>query len=261
MRRAAEAEAELEQRVSLALWRMDTELAPIVAEEVIRPPSAYRPLTTRRLIRPRTCCCSSRRGRMGRGNRRRCRSSYSRGLPQLAELSTAVDLPQLLAELPDTPLPTAAELNRSIAAAQIGPIAEQARSNWTIRSSSSKATRPGQSDPPEPTTKEPVQEVVRQRRRKAGAIEIGRFRSSAAQRYQSCRAAKPHESAAASNRRPTCAEHRSQRRRSGSDHGSAGRTSRREPAGVDWRSACCSRGASAATARPSCKVAGSIGRS
>src|SRR5262249_61049995 len=42
-RRAAESEAELEQRVSLALWRMDTELAPIIAEEVIRPPASYRP--------------------------------------------------------------------------------------------------------------------------------------------------------------------------------------------------------------------------
>src|SRR3954454_20913548 len=42
-RRVAEAEAELEQRVSLALWRMDTELAPIIAEEVIRPPAAFRP--------------------------------------------------------------------------------------------------------------------------------------------------------------------------------------------------------------------------
>src|SRR2546423_15526013 len=42
-RRVAEAEAELEQRVSLALWRMDTELAPIIAEAVIRPTSAYRP--------------------------------------------------------------------------------------------------------------------------------------------------------------------------------------------------------------------------
>src|SRR4249919_3971074 len=42
-RRVAEAEAELEQRVSLALWRMDTELAPIIAEEVIRPSLAYRP--------------------------------------------------------------------------------------------------------------------------------------------------------------------------------------------------------------------------
>src|SRR6476619_7975723 len=43
-RRAAESEAELEQRVSLALWRMDTELAPIIAAEVIRPPAEYRPV-------------------------------------------------------------------------------------------------------------------------------------------------------------------------------------------------------------------------
>jgi len=41
LRRAAEANAELEQRVSLALWRIDTELAPILAEEIIRPSSAY----------------------------------------------------------------------------------------------------------------------------------------------------------------------------------------------------------------------------
>src|SRR3954465_5803431 len=64
-RRAAEAEAGLEQRVSLALWRggngagaglwqrvslalwgMDTELAPIIAAEVIRPPAEYRPTRT-----------------------------------------------------------------------------------------------------------------------------------------------------------------------------------------------------------------------
>jgi signal transduction histidine kinase len=42
LRRAAQSAAELEQRVSLALWRMDTELAPIIAEEVARSPSAYR---------------------------------------------------------------------------------------------------------------------------------------------------------------------------------------------------------------------------
>src|SRR3954464_4336419 len=45
-RRAAEAEAGLEQRVSLALWRMDTELAPIIAAEGIRPPAEYRPMRT-----------------------------------------------------------------------------------------------------------------------------------------------------------------------------------------------------------------------
>ena len=42
LRRAAVADAELEQRVSLALWRMDTELAPLVAAEIVRPPEAYR---------------------------------------------------------------------------------------------------------------------------------------------------------------------------------------------------------------------------
>jgi hypothetical protein len=40
-RSAARAEAELEQRVSLALWRMDTKLAPLIAEEVARPPAYY----------------------------------------------------------------------------------------------------------------------------------------------------------------------------------------------------------------------------
>jgi signal transduction histidine kinase len=42
-RSAARAEAELEQRVSLALWRMDTKLAPLIAEEVARPHSFYEP--------------------------------------------------------------------------------------------------------------------------------------------------------------------------------------------------------------------------
>src|SRR5688572_5508096 len=40
-RTAARAEAELEQRVSLALWRMDTKLAPLIAEEVARPYAYY----------------------------------------------------------------------------------------------------------------------------------------------------------------------------------------------------------------------------
>src|SRR5687767_8149699 len=40
-RSAARAEAELEQRVSLALWRMDTKLAPLIAEEVARPHQYY----------------------------------------------------------------------------------------------------------------------------------------------------------------------------------------------------------------------------
>jgi signal transduction histidine kinase len=40
-RSAARAEAELEQRVSLALWRMDTKLAPLIAEEIARPQLFY----------------------------------------------------------------------------------------------------------------------------------------------------------------------------------------------------------------------------
>ena len=35
-------QADLEQKISLVLWRMDTKLAPLIAEEVARPPSFYR---------------------------------------------------------------------------------------------------------------------------------------------------------------------------------------------------------------------------
>lgn len=42
-RTAALASADLEQRVSLALWRMDTKLAPLVAEEAARPHFLYDP--------------------------------------------------------------------------------------------------------------------------------------------------------------------------------------------------------------------------
>lgn len=41
-RSKATKKAELEQQVSLVLWRMDTKLAPMIAEEVARPPSFYR---------------------------------------------------------------------------------------------------------------------------------------------------------------------------------------------------------------------------
>jgi signal transduction histidine kinase len=40
-RSAARAEAELEQRVGLALWRMDTKLAPVIAQEIARPHAFY----------------------------------------------------------------------------------------------------------------------------------------------------------------------------------------------------------------------------
>src|SRR3954467_13498661 len=41
-RRVAESEAELERRLSPALWWTDTDLAISVAAEVIRPPSEFR---------------------------------------------------------------------------------------------------------------------------------------------------------------------------------------------------------------------------
>jgi signal transduction histidine kinase len=40
-RSAARAESELEQRIGLALWRMDTKLAPLIAEEIARPHLFY----------------------------------------------------------------------------------------------------------------------------------------------------------------------------------------------------------------------------
>jgi hypothetical protein len=156
LRRIAEAEAELEQRVSLALWRMDTELAPIIAEEVIRPPSAYRAtfLTTNDLQRqqqqsqqeasqlavqqpaqvsaaeiPTTVAatpppyvllqCEARPNgtwhspQVPELERRELAANLGlttdvvqKRTVQLAELAAEVKLPDLLAELPNTPLPT-----------------------------------------------------------------------------------------------------------------------------------------------------------
>ncbi|HYO25252.1 MAG TPA: HAMP domain-containing sensor histidine kinase [Lacipirellulaceae bacterium] len=45
-RSAARADADLEQRVSLALWQMDTKLAPLIAEESARPHFFYSPALT-----------------------------------------------------------------------------------------------------------------------------------------------------------------------------------------------------------------------
>ena len=39
---AARRQAELEEKVSLALWRMDTLLAPLLAQEAARPHFVYR---------------------------------------------------------------------------------------------------------------------------------------------------------------------------------------------------------------------------
>jgi len=111
-RRTAQTEAELEQRVSLAVWRMDTELAPIIAAEVIRPASAFRPgsivgelppfVLLQFQILPGDVWQSP-------------QAPPTKGPPaaRLAELSSAVQLQPLLAELPNTPLPTAADVARN----------------------------------------------------------------------------------------------------------------------------------------------------
>lgn len=118
-RRVAEAEAELEQRVSLALWRMDTELAPIIAAEVIRPPAEYRPVGGSATDPPRYVLLQfealSKRAWLSP----QVVGKQSKDSPRLAELAKAVDLPRLIAELPSTPLPTVADANRGLIAANV----------------------------------------------------------------------------------------------------------------------------------------------
>jgi signal transduction histidine kinase len=158
LRRLAEANAELEQRVSLALWRMDTELAPIVAEEVIRPPSAYRALPVAQDLNtqgqvaqlaaqpqvrfpasPSTSVVEPPAYVLMQCEARPDGTWHSPQVPQpfdnapvtntvpaddvlakraeqLADLALAVTLPELLAELPDTPLPTAATVGSNFLA-------------------------------------------------------------------------------------------------------------------------------------------------
>jgi signal transduction histidine kinase len=164
----AEAEAALEQRVSLALWRMDTELAPIVAEEVVRPPSAYRatfmvaedsgpPAFTQQqavqqpvhasagslppaLEPPPYVLLQCEARPDGTWHSPQVPDVQSRGLQtdtgfaddvvakradQLADLASAVKLPELLAKLPDTPLPTAAEAGSNFLAQHSAQTADE----------------------------------------------------------------------------------------------------------------------------------------
>src|SRR4051812_47701448 len=129
-RREAEAEAALEQRVSLALWRMDTELAPIIAEGVIRPPAAFRPTGGAPTEPPQYVLLQFEARPNGVWFSPQSAPSRGKGvvkqvkeLPRLAQVSEAVDVSKLIAELPKTPLPTA-DLGRNVAVAN-GPPAEQ----------------------------------------------------------------------------------------------------------------------------------------
>jgi signal transduction histidine kinase len=173
LRRAAEAETDLEQRVSLALWRMDTALAPIIAEEVIRPPAAYRAIVTMPPNAPAQVQAQEAvQLPAQQGVQSVAQQSAEQAPPQLAQqaeptppqlpipeppeyvqlqfeiapdgtwqspqvpqgqsqdsapaqelaaLSRTVDVPQLLAKLPSTPLPTVADVGRNIAAMKSAP--------------------------------------------------------------------------------------------------------------------------------------------
>ncbi len=126
-RRAAEAEAELDERVSLTLWRMDTELAPIIAEEVIRPPSAFRPSAAGPAVpppyvllqfeaRPNGAWLSPPNGAW---------LSPQIEPKRLAELSASVDVAKLIADLPTAPLPSAADVGRNVLASNSTPPKQQ----------------------------------------------------------------------------------------------------------------------------------------
>src|SRR5688572_11986989 len=137
MRRVAEADAELEQRVSLALWRMDTELAPIVADEVIRPPSAYR--ATFPTIPPPYVVLQFEAGSDGRWHSPqvpedqrpqlaasdRTTEDISKRSAQFAELIATTRISDLLAELPEAPLPSLAAAGSNLLAQTEAQTAEQ----------------------------------------------------------------------------------------------------------------------------------------
>ena len=146
-RLAAEAEAELEQRISLAVWRMDTELAPIIASEVIRPPSAYRPVAGSPAEPPQYVLMQFEARPNGRWLSPQVALKQAQASPRLAELSADVDLPRLIAELPSTPLPSAAELNRRGVAvdSQTGPPTVQEENNFSFVENNS-ANAPPQVD-------------------------------------------------------------------------------------------------------------------
>src|SRR5215208_6229050 len=91
-RRGAEAEAGLEQRVSLALWRMDTELAPIIAAEVIRPPAEYRPGRSTASDPPPYVLLQFEVTPRGIWLSPQAAGKQAKGSPRLAELSKAVNL-------------------------------------------------------------------------------------------------------------------------------------------------------------------------
>src|SRR5262245_22846028 len=114
-RREAESLSRLQQRMSLALWRMDTELAPIIAEEVIRPPEAYRPGP--KAVEPPPYVILQFEARSDGVLVSPQGSTSKKGdLSELTELRRIIKFPQLVAQLPSTAV---AALNRGVAAADL----------------------------------------------------------------------------------------------------------------------------------------------
>jgi signal transduction histidine kinase len=110
LRRAAEAETELEQQVSLALWRMDTALAPIIAEEVIRPPSAYQSNGTR-MEPPEYVLLQFEARPDGRWQSPQAGNALADA--RCEQLSDSVEVPALLLSCPTAPLPSIAQLEQN----------------------------------------------------------------------------------------------------------------------------------------------------
>src|SRR3954463_2653539 len=113
-RRTAEGEAELEQRVSLALWRMDTELAPILATEVIRPPGEFRPGSRGVVDPPQYVRLQFEATQSGAW---RSPQVTGKGLQlaasELVMLRKDTDLSRLIAALPSTPIPTVQDVGKN----------------------------------------------------------------------------------------------------------------------------------------------------
>jgi signal transduction histidine kinase len=120
-RRVAEAQAELEQRASLALWRMDTKLAPIIAEEVIRPPSAYRPTDGGPIDPPQYVLLQFEARPNGIWLSPQTPISKSPEPARLTELRNSTAFPWLIALLPKAPLPTVEAANRELLDANSPP--------------------------------------------------------------------------------------------------------------------------------------------
>jgi signal transduction histidine kinase len=153
-RRAAHAEAEQEQRVSLAVWRMDTELAPIIAAEVVRPTSAYQPLPLPIKAPEYVKLQFEARDKVTWDSPQVARWSNYRG--ELSELQADVDYDRLLLELPDTPSALAATgetnpylplIKKSLEKSDLPPFFRNSLNDYLAQQDNEKEPTRGQASP------------------------------------------------------------------------------------------------------------------